>query len=446
MITGMLLLVKLLLVIQPSMSVSANFQSSMAQPCLKVISPIATLSTIHTQLDFQFALQCPLPVEIENDKPPTVMYCVALTAQADPFQQCFNDSTTLAVDTSSGWLFYDSNVNKEKDHCADVDILSPIEQCSLKPTFTIVGFKSNTFAITAFIKVISAKSDTLKRSFYTTALLDTNNPSTALPSFDNSLYGLIERFPKLYNQSYFLENVLGSSSVEAIGINGNSNMKNFFHVNNQTSLFNRLKRYPRLPISDTQPLAILIYLKEMQRHGANNRLLNWACGLSSYATKFSSPLKVSILTSDVDGTNSEDLLNYLSNECKVTVYFSDALSVPHVEKILEQQQFTKESLELIAWLSSFHVLLLTNSNGEKQTDMLLMNYLPRCTTVPIVLVDASNPMVPEHWLDFVDAVVAPSKAASLYNPMPIWDRHGRCFLFGPICCHVKYSPLPFFFL
>lgn len=408
-----------------------SLTSPESSPCLKVLSPVADLTTIHDKLDFRFSLDCQWPrspsaSSIAHDA--MVHYCVALTTHTDAFERCFNNVTKLAFDENSGWIYLKEQQLKGGHNvdCVNLRVLEMIEQCSPQSSFQITGFKSNTFAITAYIKVLhqaleSAPINT-DRFFFTTALLDTNNPMKALPSFDYSFQQLQQRYPTLFNKPGIVDSILGK--------NVNHQLNNFFHVNDANGVARRFMRYPRLPFvkqpgddtADSASTSVLIYMKEMQRHGANNRLITWACGLSSQGQTLSSNLRVAILTSDTEA--NEDLVDYLNNKCHVSIYLSEALSLPHVDGILIEQVLTSDAIQLIEWVSTFHVLILTNSNGDKQTDMLLMNYLPRCEAVPLTIVDASNPVVPRYWLDYIDAVIAPSKAAAFYNSMPLWETTG----------------------
>ncbi len=419
-----------------------DYMAEEYKPCLKVISPIVKYETIRTSIEFEFSLQCPLQSHYfrhvtssdssyELDDRGSWDYCISLTtSNVDPFQNCFLEPKLLRTDPASGWTYTISSLNNasnfnEESSCINMKALIAAEQCSSQSRFSLTGFKSNSLSVVAYIKISQyQQSFHDHRLFFTTALLDTDAPDQALPPFDVSLHGLMEMYPTVYNNARFLGNILGT--IASDNPITQPETRNFFYIHNETSLSMRLKRHgARLtdksifPVeSDSSQRSILIYLKEMQRHGANNRLITWACGLASLTS-----FQISILTSDVHG--DEDLVEYLYKKCKVPIYISSALSISHIEKVLYSQELSSDAMQLIAWIGDFHTIIVTNSNGELQTDMLLMNYLPRCTTVPVVLVDASNPVIPSHWLEYIDAVVAPSKAAALFNSMPIWSKTGK---------------------
>eukprot|EP01041_Mallomonas_annulata_P004293 gene4293-8533_t len=178
---------------------------------------------------------------------------------------------------------------------------------------------------------------------------------------------------------------------------------------------------------------VSIYFKELERHGANNRLFLWACygqhvGLTHLSvitdsTSDSSRTSTTYNTSPDNHHHQQHNSHASKSAQDISSSTSSEVEPPFSSPSL------KEDLEVCgARIHSFPVLDMKTAvdTWERLTHLLLI--AARLSGKPLVLMDLPNILVPEQWTNsdnrLVHALVAPSRAVALHpltmkNMLPI---------------------------
>ena len=155
-------------------------------------------------------------------------------------------------------------------------------------------------------------------------------------------------------------------------------------------------------------IGVTIFLKDLDVHGANMRLVRFACSVCSSPDKW--PIRVAFLLGAFEG----GLLRHVSR-CRCLIHVAPALTMEVLENAGNSIDIDDSLVHL---LSSFDLLLAPNTNGDTQTDVLfgyieLMRNLRLDGKAPRVALDLCNiylvdVLCRERWHAVVDFLIAPS--------------------------------------
>jgi hypothetical protein len=220
---------------------------------------------------------------------------------------------------------------------------------------------------------------------------------------------------------------------------------NFISYNKYLNKYNNLKvnNEVNLPVdkSSKRIINMVIYFKEFEFHGANNRLLSWTCESNKMNSKYNyTSLHIQGISGTNDynnqyykGNNDNNFVTTLIKKCKTEINLFAILnlnnSINELNYLEENNgninidnfnnyhknrylnifpsslissstsllRLSKSFIELIEYLNTIDVLLCVNTLGDPQTHLLLI--AAYISGHPLVLLDLPNIPPPLNWID-----------------------------------------------